>query len=101
MLIIRGTSLVYIYLKILSDKLFSDMRMFMKNLTLQGIREILRLEVRKSILHRCVKRIIYQTFDKSAIDFRPLKLDWERKYDEHPLFHITLQADYKDYPNEI
>ena len=74
----KETLLVSIYLKTLSDQLFSDIRLCMRNLTLEGIREILKVEVRRSILQRCVKRIIYQTPDKRSIDFRSLKLYWER-----------------------
>jgi len=70
--------LVSIYLKNLSKELFQDIRMGMKSLSVDDIREILKVEVRRSILQRCVKRIIYQTADKRSIDFRSLKLYRER-----------------------
>ena len=43
--------LVSIYLKNLSKELFQDIRMGMKSLSVDDIREILKVEVRKSILH--------------------------------------------------
>ena len=43
--------LVSIYLKSLTKELFQDIRMGMKSLGVDDIREILKLEVRKSILH--------------------------------------------------
>ena len=43
--------LVSIYLKSLTKELFQDIRMGMKKLTLEDVREILKVEVRKSILH--------------------------------------------------
>ena len=47
----RETLLVSQSLKILVQELFSDIRSGMKDLTLEDIKEILRIEVRKSILH--------------------------------------------------
>jgi len=43
--------LVSIYLKSLTKELFQDIRMGMKSLGVDDIREILKVEVRKSILH--------------------------------------------------
>ena len=43
--------LVSIYLKSLTKELFQDIRMGMKSLSVDDIREILKVEVRKSILH--------------------------------------------------
>ena len=42
--------LVSIYLKSLTKELFQDIRMGMKSLSVDDIREILKVEVRKSIL---------------------------------------------------
>ena len=47
----RETLLVSQSLKILVQELFSDIRSGMEDLTLEDIKEILRIEVRKSILH--------------------------------------------------
>ena len=47
----KETLFVSIYLKTLVEELFNDIRMGMKTLTLEDIREILKVEVRKSILH--------------------------------------------------
>ena len=47
----RETLLVSQSLKILVQELFSDIRSGMKDLTLEDIKEILRIEVRESILH--------------------------------------------------
>ena len=43
--------LVSIYLKSLTKQLFQDIRIGMKSLSVDDIREILKVEVRKSILH--------------------------------------------------
>ena len=43
--------LVSIYLKSLTKELFHEIRVGMKSLTVDNIREILKVEVRKSILH--------------------------------------------------
>ena len=43
--------LVSIYLKNLTKELFQDIRKGMKTLTLEDVQEILKVEVRKSILH--------------------------------------------------
>ena len=43
--------LVSIYLKSLTKELFHEIRVGMKSLTIDDIREILKVEVRKSILH--------------------------------------------------
>ena len=45
------TLLVSLRLKSIVQQLYSDIRSGMKNLTLEDIKEILRIEVRKSILH--------------------------------------------------
>ena len=42
---------VSIYLQTLIEELFNEIRMGMKTLTLEDIREILKVEVRKSVLH--------------------------------------------------
>ena len=47
----RQTLLVSLRLKSIVQQLYSDIRSGMKNLTLEDIKEILRIEVRKSILH--------------------------------------------------
>jgi len=47
----RETLLVSLRLKSIVQQLYSDIRSGMKNLTLEDIKEILRIEVRKSILH--------------------------------------------------
>ena len=46
------TLLLSLRLKSIVQELFSQIRRGMKNLTLEDIKEILRIEVRKSILHR-------------------------------------------------
>jgi len=43
--------LVSIFLKSLTKELFNDIRKGMKTLTLEDVKEILRVEIRKSILH--------------------------------------------------
>ena len=45
------TLVVSIFLQTLIEELFNEIRMGMKTLTLEDIREILKVEVRKSILH--------------------------------------------------
>ena len=45
------TLVVSIYLQALIEEIFNEIRMGMKTLTLEDIREILKVEVRKSILH--------------------------------------------------
>ena len=45
------TLLLSLRLKSIVQQLYSDIRSGMKNLTLEDIKEILRIEVRKSILH--------------------------------------------------
>ena len=47
----RETLLVSLRLKSIVQQLYSDIRSGMKNLSLEDIKEILRIEVRKSILH--------------------------------------------------
>ena len=47
----KETILVSVLLQTLSEQLFSDIRSGMKKLTLEDVKEILRVEVRKSILH--------------------------------------------------
>ena len=47
----KETLLVSVLLQTLSEQLFSDIRSGMKKLTLEDVKEILRVEVRKSILH--------------------------------------------------
>jgi integrase len=47
----KETMLVSVLLQTLSEQLFSDIRSGMKKLTLEDVKEILRVEVRKSILH--------------------------------------------------
>ena len=47
----KDTVFVSLTLKNLVQKLFTDIRSGMKNLTLDDIKEILRIEVRKSILY--------------------------------------------------
>ena len=47
----RETLLLSLRLKSIVQQLYSDIRSGMKNLTLEDIKEILRIEVRKSILH--------------------------------------------------
>ena len=43
--------LVSVSLQTLTEQLFNDIRKGMKNLTLEDIKEILKIEVRKTILH--------------------------------------------------
>ena len=43
--------LVSVYLKTLTKELFNDIRTGMKKLTLEDVKDILKVEVRKSILH--------------------------------------------------
>ena len=47
----KETLLVSVYLKTLTEQLFNDIRKGMNTLTLEDVREILKVEVRKSILH--------------------------------------------------
>ena len=47
----KDTILVSAILQSLTENLFSDIRSGMKKLTLEDVKEILRVEVRKSILH--------------------------------------------------
>ena len=53
--------LVSIYLKSLTKELFHDIRMGMKSLSVDDIREILKVEVRKSTLSIVTKLILEQT----------------------------------------
>ena len=47
----KETLLVSVSLQTLTEQLFNDIRKGMKTLTLEDVREILKVEVRKSILH--------------------------------------------------
>ncbi|MCS5639936.1 MAG: hypothetical protein NZ709_00355 [Candidatus Marinimicrobia bacterium] len=47
----KETILVSVLLQTLTEQLFTDIRSGMKKLSLEDVREILKVEVRKSILH--------------------------------------------------
>ena len=47
----KETILVSVLLQSLTENIFSDIRSGMKKLSLEDVKEILRVEVRKSILH--------------------------------------------------
>jgi len=60
--------LVSIYLKSLTKELFQDIRMGMKKLTLEDVREILKVEVRKSILHSHRVHLGTNKFDPNKLE---------------------------------
>jgi hypothetical protein len=65
----KGTILVSVLLQSLTEQLFKDIRMGMRKLSVDDIREILKVEVRKSILHsHQVNFGTYRTYD-DAIEF--------------------------------
>ncbi len=47
----KESRIISVYLRTLTQQLFNDIRKGMKSLTLEDVKEILRVEVRKSILH--------------------------------------------------
>ena len=59
--------LVSIYLKSLTSSLFKDIRMGMKKLSVEDIREILKVEVRKSILHSHHTNLEVNKYDPEEI----------------------------------
>lgn len=59
--------LVSIYLKSLTSNLFKDIRMGMKKLSVEDIREILKVEVRKSILHSHHTNLEVNKYDSEEI----------------------------------
>ena len=60
--------LVSIYLKNLSKELFQDIRMGMKSLSVDDIREILKVEVRKSILHSHQVNLGTNKYDSEKVE---------------------------------
>ena len=62
------TLLVSIYLQTLIEELFNEIRMGMKTLTLEDIREILKIEVRKSILHSHHVHLGTNKFDPNKLE---------------------------------
>ena len=89
----KETLLVSIYLQTLIEELFNEIRMGMKTLTLEDIREILKIEVRKSILHSHHVHLGTNKFDPNkleqslvSVSARKLKMKQElaqdlKKYD--------------------
>ena len=87
------TLVVSIYLQTLIEELFNEIRMGMKTLTLEDIREILKIEVRKSILHSHHVHLGTNKFDPNkleqslvSVSARKLKMKQElaqdlKKYD--------------------
>ena len=59
---------VSIYLQTLIEELFNEIRMGMKTLTLEDIREILKVEVRKSILHSHHVHLGTNKFDPNKLE---------------------------------
>jgi len=62
------TLVVSIYLQTLIEELFNEIRMGMKTLTLEDIREILKVEVRKSILHSHHVHLGTNKFDPNKLE---------------------------------
>ena len=62
------TLLVSIYLQPLIEELFNEIRMGMKTITLEDIREILKVEVRKSILHSHHVHLGTNKFDPNKLE---------------------------------
>jgi len=62
------TLVVSIYLQTLIEELFTEIRMGMKTLTLEDIREILKVEVRKSILHSHHVHLGTNKFDPNKLE---------------------------------
>ena len=59
---------VSIYLQTLIEELFNEIRMGMKTLTLEDIREILKVEVRKSVLHSHHVHLGTNKFDHNKLE---------------------------------
>ena len=59
---------VSIYLQTLIEELFNEIRMGMKTLTLEDIREILKVEVRKSVLHSHHVHLGTNKFDPNKLE---------------------------------
>ena len=62
------TLVVSIYLQTLIEEIFNEIRMGMKTLTLEDIREILKVEVRKSILHSHHVHLGTNKFDPNKLE---------------------------------
>ena len=82
--------LVSIYLKNLTKELFQDIRKGMKTLTLEDVREILIVEVRKSILHSHQVNLGTNKYDPEKVESslksvstREVKMKQKRKLTIH------------------
>ena len=64
----KETLLVSVYLKTLTKQLFNDIRKGMNTLTLEDVREILKVEVRKSILHSHHVHLETNKYDPQKIE---------------------------------
>ena len=64
----KETLLVSVYLKTLTEQLFNDIRKGMNTLTLEDVREILKVEVRKSILHSHHVHLETNKYDSEKIE---------------------------------
>ena len=62
------TLVVSIYLQTLIEEIFNEIRMGMKTLTLEDIREILKVEVRKSVLHSHHVHLGTNKFDPNKLE---------------------------------
>ena len=64
----KETFLVSVSLQTLTEQLFNDIRKGMKTLTLEDVREILKVEVRKSILHSHHVHLETNKYDPQKIE---------------------------------
>ena len=64
----KETLLVSVSLQTLTEQLFNDIRKGMKTLTLEDVREILKVEVRKSILHSHHVHLETNKYDPQKIE---------------------------------
>ena len=64
----KETLLVSVYLKTLTKQLFNDIRKGMETLTLEDVRDILKVEVRKSILHSHHVHLETNKYDPEKVD---------------------------------
>ena len=65
----KDSLLVSVSLQTLTEQLFNDIRKGMKNLTLEDIKEILKVEVRKTILHCNHVHLETNKYDPEKVEY--------------------------------
>ena len=93
---IKNSLLVSLTLKNLVNKLFTDIRLGMKSLELEQVKEILRIEVRKSILHAHRVREGTNRWSEDGIDE---SLDSINKKESN--LKVNLKSDLNSYQVKV